>query len=1538
MTVSFEKGGRSDKLGNRYEGRWVVKQLLALLKEEIKSVLLEAIGDDEQGVDLWISKNDNTKECHQCKARSGSNDSWSISALRNRDVFKYIKTQLDSNPDVTYCFVSAIPFINFRDLCFRAKNNNGNEEMFFKHQIAKSPETNKIFSDFLKALQLDISDTHDVMLAMSYLRRIDFICYQDDIGAKSDLLETIRRLFIGDAESIYALLADFAVENDYLGKEIIANALNNYLLHRGYRLRNLSQDERILPRILELNNDFETYFSSIEGIFIPRNEIEKCITQILDGKSIILHGEAGYGKSGCVLGIMRSLQEQNIPVLAIKLDRRIPKDTAQKYGESLGLPASPVHCLNAVSNKHCVLILDQLDAIRWTSIHNRSAIDVCRELIREAKNISFDKTASISILLVCRTFDYVNDSTIKSLFDKDNLHEDIWKEIKVAQLDEDVVKRLTAPYYVNFSSKLKQLLRVPNNLFIWSRLDNGRESLSYASTVDLIKGLWNQLCEKCEQHGISYTEINGLKLTLVDKITQTKEQSVPIFLMHAFSPTAINFAISQGILLQTENSIGFTHQSFYDYFLVEKLLSDYYESNHSIEDILGSSPEQTPARRYQFQMFLQILLDTSAASYLRCGKTILESPNVRIHMKFVFLELLGQVEVLTPSICALADEYMTKPEWSSHFLNTVILGRPVFVKYLIKNGTIGSWLVNGKRALALQLLKSTHNTLQDEITELLRPLAFQSEKLDLEIFTTLCWKIEDDSDNMFEFRMEFLIRYTSMWTHYYDLISLAKKNAHRTIRLLVYCLTQTEKKADTHMSGLNENKLQEFDAMAVSNPLLIWETFMPLIYEQTKDIDWFYDAALAGYRSYGDYDEGDLGRILLRLLKKAGEKIIEENPQIFIEKCIPYFSCKSSVIDEVLLSCFELLPIEHSDFVLDWLMLDSPNHLFCNTGVHEEELYPSKQLISKFSPYCSNDIFCKLESHLYYYHEEDELEFAKHRFSANKDAKADGRRLVYWPYWGEVQTYLLPVLDSKRISVKSKQLIDVLNRRFPGYYCHHLRHRGHGGFVASSIGGKAERFSNKQWKQIITNPRVRLAATKHHWKEVKGGFIETSPYLYAQTFEQVATNNPNRYAELVMQLPVNIDSSYICAIYGLCAKTANEKTDLIEWKPVAFELVQKIIYKFGVGDTRPSIARSFCGIIKDRSEEEWDKDIIDKVINIALTYDESKSEEHVYRAEKDSQKEEKTYERLSTKWFNTIRGVAVGALVELLFSDENLYDTIKPVAEQLVIDHIAAVETPAIELIGVIYNTDKVLALQWLDKLVSLDIRIAGHHYARNMIVRSFMEAPDKYADIILTLYNSTDEYLIECGAAMLTNIYFLYAYLPFESILMGMEGKTDKRLEGISHVASYFLKESQHREKAKQVLEALLSYSGEWAHFYSQLFYHNSLDITEDADLIKKILLVKPHVVIHSFSEYIQRTGCNLSEYVDVLLNICENLSEIVEDERLGNYYGLLSELPVLISQLFDCTIDNPENNQKCLDMWDMLFENQVGETRQLSQSIMEM
>jgi hypothetical protein len=52
--MPYPSGGRADKLGNRFEFRWAVYQILQVMDEKIDYFILEALGDDEQGVDIWI--------------------------------------------------------------------------------------------------------------------------------------------------------------------------------------------------------------------------------------------------------------------------------------------------------------------------------------------------------------------------------------------------------------------------------------------------------------------------------------------------------------------------------------------------------------------------------------------------------------------------------------------------------------------------------------------------------------------------------------------------------------------------------------------------------------------------------------------------------------------------------------------------------------------------------------------------------------------------------------------------------------------------------------------------------------------------------------------------------------------------------------------------------------------------------------------------------------------------------------------------------------------------------------------------------------------------------------------------------------------------------------------------------------------------------------------------------------------------------------------------------------------------------------------
>lgn len=68
------------------------------------------------------------------------------------------------------------------------------------------------------------------------------------------------------------------------------------------------------------------------------------------------------------------LRKRKIPHIAIKLDQRIPYRNCEIWGQGLGLPNSIAYSLHCVSrNENAVIILDQLDALRWTQTNSSEA-------------------------------------------------------------------------------------------------------------------------------------------------------------------------------------------------------------------------------------------------------------------------------------------------------------------------------------------------------------------------------------------------------------------------------------------------------------------------------------------------------------------------------------------------------------------------------------------------------------------------------------------------------------------------------------------------------------------------------------------------------------------------------------------------------------------------------------------------------------------------------------------------------------------------------------------------------------------------------------------------------------------------------------------------------------------------------------------------------------------------------------------------------------------------------------------------------------
>ena len=132
--MAFERGGRTDKFGNRYEDRYVVNRMIALLREQISSITIEPVGEDESGVDLLIDKGNGIQEFHQCKARNDDSDRWTLASLAKHKMFAHIREHVKSKNEF-YIWVSPLTFIGLSDLCTVARNSPS-ADIFYNWQLS----------------------------------------------------------------------------------------------------------------------------------------------------------------------------------------------------------------------------------------------------------------------------------------------------------------------------------------------------------------------------------------------------------------------------------------------------------------------------------------------------------------------------------------------------------------------------------------------------------------------------------------------------------------------------------------------------------------------------------------------------------------------------------------------------------------------------------------------------------------------------------------------------------------------------------------------------------------------------------------------------------------------------------------------------------------------------------------------------------------------------------------------------------------------------------------------------------------------------------------------------------------------------------------------------------------------------------------------------------------------------------------------------------------------------------------------------------
>ncbi|MGB7604492.1 MAG: hypothetical protein WBL93_03350 [Lutisporaceae bacterium] len=1515
-----ELGGRADKRGNRFEIRWVIYQMMKVLDEKLDYIILEALGDDERGVDIWIGQKNGSREGQQCKGRNGSKECWDYGTANAKGIFTNWKYQLDRDELNTVALVSPLAFTLLEDLIERAKNTSKNPKDFYNNQILNaSKEFADFFKKFCKVMEINPEQDLDLIKCVSYLNRIAYRQFPDT-ELKELILSKISYLLIGNEEKIYDTFIAWIVDGNILGKTINQSVLYTFLKGKNIRFKNLATDERIMPMLEELNQEYKEAFILLDNGLIKRKEFSIFRKIIDSGDSLIIHGKAGRGKSGCTVDIINYCQENTIPYLAIKLDKRIPNGTAEKWGKDLGLPASIAHCIHSISkNERAVIILDQLDVLRWTQAHSRDSLLVCAQIINQVERLNFERKYKISVVFVCRTYDLENDNNIKSLFKKIDTKEEViqWNKVQVNELDERIVKDIVGKRYEQLTSKLKELLRIPSNLYIWQRLDPSKEYAECSTASHLVSKWWGQLSEKCFKYGLSETDLNVTKEKMVTLLENLGRICIPLNIL-SVNESCLDFLSSNAFLIIQGNKASFAHQSILDSFLAEKMLKRYYDGE-DIADIIGSKEKQTPGKRYQVQMFMENLSEFDSQDFINAGQKMFEAKQIRYFVKFVFFEVLNQIDILDENIQCFIINNCENKIYGNNIINNVIFSRPKYIRLLRQYGVLDKWFNNlQKKDIVFNLLRSMSPDYEIEDIAFIEKYAFNSQEDDNKFSRCFLHDINQDTDELFELRMRFYDRYPQMADVYLDFKSMLKNCEMRTIRLLAFLLENKIKGKEKNIYRYEEEFLYEDSEILIKNGMEVINLLLPYIPTEKDEMRSFSDWSGRYFHERG------LERACIQIIRKANAAIIALKPEIFLERYKEFMGKGNDLLNEIILDGLYRLPETYSDVVITYLCSDFDSNIFDKTSGNNDELFLTKQILGKHSKYCSEDIFTMLEKMVLSYLSPQAKDIYRSRIDYNREK--NGYK-VYRSFWGDLQKEILEVLPYNRLSHYGKDLIRVLNRKFPNGTTLFKYSDGHGGCVKSPIAGK--KLNNKRWIEILTNKKLKH---KNHsrWKEVAGGFIESSIEEFARSFSNAVSEEPIRMVNLVLSNKEEILDVYIDSLFsGVAYSKALDN--------VPIEMLETMILRYPY-DYTSHRADYICSLIENRKNVEWSQKVLDILKDIAINHKNPEiGKPNVTNYE---DKEMHSFNMLQSNAINCVRGNAAQAIGRLLWKDSVLFEQFKDTVEKLTIDENPSVKLASLYALWPSCNVERDWASEKILNLYEEDYRLAGFHDTKNMLFLLYPKYHERVLKIIRNCFESEDIDLIKMGAYCLSEIFILKN--EFADIMDDVDTMSEVQAEAVLHMAIIYFNKGEFNSLARNMIRKFKTSTLDLEMPISRLFYDNLIDLERDKDFLIEIMSSGlSRRTLHAFVNYLEEESKSVVNYKDIILSMSYHLikEECGRDEGI---WGIEDEISKLIIGLYDetagSTIPEIKNIAKeCLDIWDLMFEKQIGPIRQLSQKLME-
>ncbi|HCT45120.1 MAG TPA: hypothetical protein DF699_07900 [Phycisphaerales bacterium] len=1047
---------------------------------------------------------------------------------------------------------------------------------------------------------------------------------------------------------------------------------------------------------------------------------------------------------------------------------------------------------------------------------------------------------------------------------------------------------------------------------------------------------------------------------------QSGKLSVPEVAFDACQ-AAMNACCSVGLFVKVGGAIGFPHQSYFDYLVARALLTESGGDSKSI--VAWVKQDQGLERRDQLRQLLFLLHDQDPATGAAVSREMILDPGVRFHLKHLVLGVLKEVDPISADHRAMVVELLGQDAWRDHIVSRVLWRSKLWFQSLHAGGVWGRLLpasAGEERAIWMRTILILMDSCPKEVDDLISQVIDEPDGLDL-LGRALGWSDpSNDSPKVAEIRDE-QIRAGKWAVHDVMLDKVAKHDPQRLIRLIDCMIRGLLRKSllasasdtDERIASLRESSLEKNMPAAIrSHAAIAYPVFarLVLLCERLKE------RSAPDAHTIGDFTPrdmrfssfyGDLAGAVRQMVAHAVVGLAETDPESL--KTVLYSSkvAKSTSLSVAVALGLGQCPTAVSDEALTWLFADE-SRLSLRDGYDRDRHGLAARIIRQHTGACSPELMMQLEASLMGLYPDEEKKYYRYLLQDDFSKGVFGHNVAgrFVPLInpiGGTQHFLLSAIQEDRRSALVIERISAWDAKFGGPAKERPGVKSSGGMVGSPIPDEhLDKISDQQWLKMIkrdwgTRPR--------RWKQMGPDRIgESSHEHFANNFGAVAKRQTPRCVLLARRFPPETPAVYFSR---LCGALAEKDCELESCDSEGIEI---LLDRARTMNDRYLVIAA-CRIIEHHPHYNWSESAW-RLLDYAASHEDPMTDEFSVH----SGVGEEMRPDIETTSLNCVRGVAAGALASLSWDDHDRSEKAMPLAQTLAADHHPAVRIAAAEIAMAAYSVqpelgitllrmiidttdDRVLAGRWLNRLIGR-VRwrnresgwTRGQSRGRNRLLRHWKlrrwRRQSVLPDLFARMVGSSIESVSQQGAHWVAAERLQFGTSKC-SWRLASQGSVVLRKSIAETLGQLVTDEASDSQSAESHLIKLFDDPDEAVRAAASNVFRRDEVLDPSVGQRLATAFVRSAAFIDNSEDLIwplSHEAVDLLAYTDVVLASADRLaSELAEKSRsMQHRLGMAGgEQSSLLLRLYDSAIktDDPELASQCLDSWDALLRNRVGQ-----------